>query len=77
MPKKHTERDENELWVAPRHSLKGPNVERAYENRPGELPSSNRFLELADIALGLKKPAKKKKAAAAAAGASAHHTSKK
>jgi hypothetical protein len=44
------------LWVAPRYSLKGPNGERAWENRPGGVPSSSRYLELADIALGLKKP---------------------
>ena len=59
----------NELWIAPRHSLKGPNGERAYEDRSGGLPTSNRFLELADIALGLKKSATKKKAAAAAGSA--------
>jgi hypothetical protein len=46
----------NGLWVAPRYSLKGPNGERASENRPGGVPSSGRYLELADIALGLKKP---------------------
>jgi hypothetical protein len=62
-----------DLWVAPRYSLKGPNPGRAYETRTGELPTSNRLLELADTALGLKKPAKKKKAAAA----SAHGTLKK
>ena len=73
--KKKTDADQSagDLWVAPRYSLKGPNSERAYENRPGELPTSNRFLELADVALGLKKPAKKKRAAAAGA----HDTSKK
>jgi hypothetical protein len=78
MAKKHTtrdERDKNELWIAPRYSRKEAIGEPLNENRPGELPTSNRFLELADIALGLKKPAKKKKAAAAGAGA--HHTSKK
>jgi hypothetical protein len=57
----------------PRYSLKGPNGERAYENRPGGVPTTNRFLELADIALGLKKSPKRKKAAAAA---STHDTSK-
>jgi hypothetical protein len=44
------------LWVAPRYSLKGPQGERAWENRPGGAPSSSKYLELADIALGLKKP---------------------
>jgi len=46
----------NGLWVAPRYSLKGSNGERAWENCPGGVPSSSRYLELADIALGLKKP---------------------
>jgi hypothetical protein len=45
----------------PRYSLKGPNGERAYENRPGGVPTTNRFLELADIALGLKNPRKERK----------------
>jgi hypothetical protein len=44
------------LWIAPRYSLKGPAGERAWENRPGGVPSSSKYLELADIALGLKKP---------------------
>jgi hypothetical protein len=51
----------NGLWIAPRHSLKGPAGERAWENRPGGIPTSTRFLELADIALGLKKPGPHKK----------------
>ena len=44
------------LWIAPRYSLKGPAGERAWENRPGGVPNSSKFLELADIALGLKMP---------------------
>jgi hypothetical protein len=44
------------LWIASRYSLKGPAGERAWENRPGGIPSSSKYLELADIALGLKKP---------------------
>jgi len=51
----------NGLWIAPRHSLKGPAGERAWENRRGGIPTSTRFLELADIALGLKKPGPHKK----------------
>jgi hypothetical protein len=47
---------EDGLWIAPRYSLKGPAGERAWENRPGGAPSSGKYLELADIALGLKKP---------------------
>lgn len=52
----------DELWIAPRYSLKGPAGDRAWENRRGGIPSNARFLELADIALGLKKarPAQEK-----------------
>lgn len=61
MPKKTKNGDaDDDLWVAPRYSLKGPAGERAWENRPGGAPSNSRYLELADIALGLKKPAAKK-----------------
>jgi hypothetical protein len=52
---------ENDLWIAPNHTLKGPRGERAWESRPGGIPSNSRYLELADIALGLKKPVPKKK----------------
>jgi hypothetical protein len=52
---------EDELWIAPRYSLKGANGERAWENRPGGPPNGQRMLELADIALGLRKPEPKKK----------------
>jgi hypothetical protein len=64
---------QNELWIAPRYSLKGPAGERAWENRPGGIPNSTRFLELADIALGLIKPAARKKKALTT---SAHDTKK-
>jgi hypothetical protein len=43
------------VWVSPRYSLKGPSGERAWENRPGGPPNSGKFLELADIAMGIKK----------------------
>jgi hypothetical protein len=57
-PKKAKTADQSkDLWIAPRYSLKGPAGERAWENRPGGVPNSTRFLELADIALGLKKSA--------------------
>jgi hypothetical protein len=62
-----------ELWIAPRYSLKGPAGERAWENRPGGVPNSSRFLELADIALGLKKPGLHKKKTAPT---TAHDTNK-
>ncbi|HEY7403348.1 MAG TPA: hypothetical protein VIB39_07495 [Candidatus Angelobacter sp.] len=75
MPRKNEEdpKISKDLWIAPRYSLKGPAGERAWENRPGGPPNSSRFLELADIALGTKKPSMKKKKAAAA---SAHQTGK-
>ncbi|MGC2698472.1 MAG: hypothetical protein WA738_22005 [Candidatus Angelobacter sp.] len=62
-----------DLWIAPRYSLKGPAGERAWENRPGGAPNSSRFLELADIAMGLKKPEPKKKKGS---NSGAHETSK-
>ncbi len=72
-PKTGKTTDSNELWIAPRYSLKGPAGERAWENRPGGAPTSSRFLELADIALGLKKPGVHKKKAAES---STHETKK-
>ena len=74
MPKKHENgNDSDGLWIAPRHSLKGPAGDRAWENRRGGVPSNTRFLELADIALGLKKPGPHKKKATTVP---AHDTSK-
>jgi hypothetical protein len=67
MPRKHKiepspqETAIKDLWIAPRYSLKGPAGERAWENRAGGPPSTSRFLELADIALGIKKPSSHKK----------------
>ncbi|HKD79462.1 MAG TPA: hypothetical protein VKH81_07190 [Candidatus Angelobacter sp.] len=64
MPKKHKgdeRRDMKDLWIAPRYSLKTSKGERTHEPRPGSVPDSSRFLELADIALGLRKPAPHKK----------------
>jgi len=52
---------EEALWIAPRFSLKGANGERAWDNRPGGPPNSSRLLELADIALGTRKPEPRKK----------------
>ena len=50
-----------DLWIAPNHSLKGAHGERAWENRQGGPPNSSRYIELADIALGLKKPSQRNK----------------
>jgi hypothetical protein len=52
-----------DLWIAPNHSLKGAHGERAWENRRGGPPNSSRLIELADIALGLKKPSQHKRKA--------------
>jgi hypothetical protein len=75
MPKKSDKQPEvsKDLWIAPRYSLKGPAGERAWENRPGGAPNSSRFLELADIALGVKKPVPRKKRISST---SAHQTGK-
>jgi hypothetical protein len=69
MPKKAKDRkstySKNDLWIAPWHSLKGPAPKIGWEVRSTEPSQSNKFLEMADIALGLKKPhAHKKKRAA-------------
>lgn len=54
-----------DLWINPRSNIRGPEGDRAWENSGNISPSSGaRFLELADIALGLKKPASSKKKAA-------------
>jgi hypothetical protein len=75
MPKKSDKQSEvsKDLWIAPRYSLKGPAGERAWENRPGGAPNSSRFLELADIALGVKKSVSRKKRTSSSG---AHQTSK-
>jgi hypothetical protein len=48
------------LWIALRFSLKGASGERAWDTHPIGPPNSSRYLELADIALGLKTPSSKK-----------------
>lgn len=66
-PKKAKPADESaDLWIAQRYSMKGPAGERAWENRAGGAPSSSRYLELADIALGFKKAAPHRKKSPAA-----------
>jgi hypothetical protein len=49
------------LWIAPRFALKGTDGERAWDERRGGPPTSSKFLEYADIALGLKKIEPRKK----------------
>src|SRR5579864_3596150 len=49
------------LWIAPRNSPKSATGGRGWENRPSDAPSNNRFLELADVALGLEQPILKKR----------------
>ena len=63
-----------DLWIAPRLSLRGANGDRAWD-RSGNLPpgAGASFLELADLALGIKKPQQKKNGASP----TAHETIKK
>jgi hypothetical protein len=61
-----------DLWISPRFSLKGQNGDRAWDHRQIGNPGSARFLELADIALGIRKPEPRKKTQPGAA----HETSK-
>lgn len=57
----------HDLWIAPKSNLKGDSGDRAWNDR-GATPTGSRLLELADIALGLKKPEPPKKRRAVAAG---------
>jgi hypothetical protein len=41
--------------ACPKYNLEGPSGERAWDDRTGGVPNHRRFLDLADIALGLKK----------------------
>jgi hypothetical protein len=62
-----------DLWISPTLSLRGKHGDRAWD-RSGNLPPGTgmRLLELADIALGLKKHTSQAKAVSAAA----HQTTK-
>lgn len=62
------------LWIAPHHSLKGAHGERAWGTRRDGPPNSNGFMELADIALGLKKPAPRAPRIVVAAHVTSHKT---
>lgn len=57
-----------DLWINPQSNLRGPDGDRAWDNQ-GNISSHSgaRFLELADTALGLKRPTAKKKRADAVA----------
>ena len=56
-----------DLWINPRSNIRGSDGNRGWDNRTNVPPNSGaRFLELADIALGIKKPAAKKKKAVVA-----------
>jgi hypothetical protein len=55
--------ESQDLWIATRSNLKGDNGDRAWNDRRGT-PTGSRLLELADIALGLKKPEPFKKRSA-------------
>ena len=55
-----------DLWIAPKSNLKGDSGDRAWNDRRA-IPTGSRLLELADIALGLKKPDPPKKRRSAAA----------
>lgn len=43
------------VWTNPAVSLKGPAGNRAWDHHPLAPPTAARFLELADVALGVKK----------------------
>ncbi len=51
----------DEMWINPNSTFRSSRGDRAWENRPGGVSNSARFLELADLALGLKKPETKTK----------------
>jgi hypothetical protein len=56
--------ESKDLWISPRFTLKSEGIERTWGNRESSNPGGARFLELADIALGTKKPEVRKKRAA-------------
>ncbi|HKE30979.1 MAG TPA: hypothetical protein VKD65_04580 [Candidatus Angelobacter sp.] len=57
-PKARTPTDlSKQMWINPHSNLKGPEGDRAWNNQGNISPGSGaRFLELADVALGLKHP---------------------
>ena len=67
VPKKRQVVDlSKDLWISPRLNMRGPDGNRGYSRGGNINPGDGaRFLELADIALGLKKPQPLKSANAA------------
>ena len=54
-----------DLWISPHLNLRGRNGDRAWDRSGNLLPGAGaRFLELADIALGIKKPVQQNSKAA-------------
>jgi len=60
----HVEVSTDDLWINPKSNIKGERGNSAYDTRLG-IATNSRLLELADIALGLKKSEPKKKKAVA------------
>jgi hypothetical protein len=50
-----------DLWIAPSFSLKQKPRQSGWELPKREPPESNKFLDLADVAFGLKEPEKLKR----------------
>jgi hypothetical protein len=74
-PKSPPSEEGDEMWVRPTTTIKQEGSGEINRNIGGTANTS-RFLELADIALGFKKPQLKKRGAAAGSGAT-HQTSAK
>jgi hypothetical protein len=58
VPKKRSQTDlSKDLWISPRLNMRGPDGNRGFSRDGNIAPGDGaRFLELADIALGFKKP---------------------
>ena len=54
-----------DLWIAPSFSFKRTVLQSDWKLRRAEPSESNRFLELADVALGLSTPERRKRKAVA------------
>ncbi|HKW76629.1 MAG TPA: hypothetical protein VJN64_13955 [Terriglobales bacterium] len=64
-----------DMWINPRSTMRGPAGNRAWDHQQIGNPNSGaRFLELADIALGLKRPPVSKKKHSSSTGT--HETGK-